>query len=213
MKSKKVLILSLGTGSYALDDEKRALQNDDEYVFKQKHSAYRKANYEINGNTYSDIPYVAEPLIVETQPDEIVVLGTVKSTWSGLYLAFAEDTNHMKQDFKRLREFDTGKTVVKDGETQKESLFGLGTSGEDLNLIEKEIDDIFAESNLFQKMCGKIKTRVFLLRYGIDQNQLEENYHRLGRIRELFMDKDTEYEVSFDITHAFRSMSIYNLII
>lgn len=45
MKTKKVLLLSLGTGSYALENRDRARQNDDEYVFEQKLSAYRKANY------------------------------------------------------------------------------------------------------------------------------------------------------------------------
>ena len=213
MKTKKVLLLSLGTGSYALENRDRARQNDDEYVFEQKLSAYRKANYQINRNTYYEKPYVAEPLITETHPDEIVILGSVKSAWSGLYLAFAEETSHMKLDFKKLREYDTGKTVEKDGHFEKDVMYGLRTAGEELDQIEKDIEGIFAASSLFQKLCGDVRTRVLLLRYGVDQDQLEENYHRLGRLRDLFQERDTEYEVSFDITHAFRSMPIYNLII
>jgi hypothetical protein len=110
----------------------------------------------------------------------------------------------MREDFIRLIEFDTGKTIEKDGKLQKVALFGLSTPGEELDRIEKEINGIFAGSNLFQNLCKEVKTRVFLLRYGIDQEELEENYRRLGRIKELFMEKDTTYEVSFDITHAFR---------
>ena len=213
MGSKKILILSLGTGSYSLRDNESDFKYNDEYVFENKLSVYRKANYEINGERYIEKPYVAEPLIMETQPDEIIILGSVKSTWSGLFLAFAEETSHMREDFIRLREFDTGKTIEKDGKLKKVALFGLSTPGEELDRIEKEINGIFAGSNLFQNLCKEVKTWVFLLRYGIDQEELEENYRRLGRIKELFMEKDTTYEVSFDITHAFRSMSIYNLII
>ena len=49
-----------------------------------------------------------------------------------------------------------------------------------------------------------------LLRYGISDEQLWENYEFLSRAWQ-GLDKNETYDVSFDITHSFRSLPIYNL--
>lgn len=223
-KIKKILILSLGRGQYNfLEDRNR--RNDDAYVFSEGTSVYRKANYRIEkegGCTYNQEPYIAYPLMKETQPDEVIIIGTVQSTWSGLYLAFTDqamDRDHRFENFKKLRLYDTGETFEEDGKVKKRAGYGLWTPSSVLDQIEEKIQGIFREDLLFSTLyeAGEKDRlpdiRVLILRYGTTQEQLEENYHRLARLREIFHNDGTEYEVSFDITHAFRSIPIYNLII
>lgn len=57
-----------------------------------------------------------------------------------------------------------------------------------------------------------MEIKVCLIRYGINRGELLENYQNISGI-ERYLDKDEEYEVAFDITHSFRSLPVYNLVI
>ena len=51
-----------------------------------------------------------------------------------------------------------------------------------------------------------------LTKYGINEKQLKENYAIIKGI-ENKLKRNVKYEVAFDITHSFRSLPIYNLIV
>ena len=88
MRTKKLLILSLGVGAI-----KPELQNGKELEQPRNKSEgkvcpYRTANYRyMVGPSCIEVesPFVAEALIKIVEPDEIVIFGTVKSAWGAFY--------------------------------------------------------------------------------------------------------------------------------
>lgn len=56
------------------------------------------------------------------------------------------------------------------------------------------------------------KLHIILTRYGINQKELEENYVILSEIEKSLSNRYS-YEVAMDITHSFRSLPFYNLVI
>jgi hypothetical protein len=116
-QNNKVLILSLGAGRYdaekkkMLDPENLSEENAKELEVRVKTSFRNKddksKNNVYNITTYSapndnipggielfeKTPFVAEPLIKITDPDHIVVIGSVRSAWSSFYLGLAASPN------------------------------------------------------------------------------------------------------------------------
>lgn len=188
---KKILILTLGVGRKAL--------GQDQYP-------YDKTNYivEIEGTDQTQViesEYVAEIQISKYQPDMVIIVGTVRSGWGMFYRKFTQEShieeNERAQDMLRLSEIEEN--------------YGKDTDNNTLKELEKEIQQIY-NHKLILTNSKKIEIRICLIRYGINQAELLENYRNISDI-ENYLDKDEEYDVAFDITHSFRSLPIYNLVI
>ena len=92
-----------------------------------------------------------------------------------------------------------------------EETYGKDTDNNKLKELEKEIQQIYNDKIILSK-DKKIDIRVCLIRYGVNNVELMENYRNISDI-EKYLDKNEEYDVAFDITHSFRSLPIYNLVI
>ncbi len=88
---------------------------------------------------------------------------------------------------------------------------GKDTDNETLMNLEGEIQHIYNGKLTFSKEKAP-DIKVCLIRYGMNNEELLENYRHISNI-EKYLDEREEYDVAFDITHAFRSLPIYNLII
>ena len=188
---KKILILTLGVGRKAL--------GQDQYP-------YDKTNYivEIEGTDRTQViqsEYVAEIQISKYQPDMVIIVGTVRSGWSMFYRKFTQEShieaNEREKDMLRL-------SII-------EETYGKDTDNDTLKKLEKEIQQIF-DHKLMLTNNKKTEIQICMIRYGINQAELLENYRNISDI-ENYLDKDEEYDVAFDITHSFRSLPIYNLVI
>ena len=197
----KILILTLGSGRIELDKVK-------------EDAGYKMTQYTIEGKPYrkhgveKKTSFVAEPIINHFEPDVIFFLGTVKSVWHQFYAATTTNDNY---DIS-YRDDDYYKRLV-EIETQN----GINTGTESLKGLEEEITDIYRTIKGWKKYSDKYQdsgpdVHVLLTKYGINSDELKENYGILKRI-ETCLDADTAYEVAFDITHSFRSLPIYNLVI
>lgn len=209
---KKILILTLGVGSVLgkkkednsgteaeKRDRLREMIDNDIYP-------YDKTDYvvEIPGSKNGKIvqtEYVAEIQIQEYQPDMVIIIGTVKSCWSMFYRKFTQnseiDRKVLKDDIEQLY--------------QIEQSYGKDTANNTLKELERIIQNIYNGKLVFSE-SKKIDIKVCLIRYGVNNDQLLENYKNISNI-ENYLDKNEEYDVAFDITHSFRSLPIYNLII
>lgn len=195
---KRLLILSLGSGQI-LDSGK---------------PKYIETQYIIEGIPYSKdgIPkksnYVADPIISNFVPDEIFILGTVKSLWYQFYSSITTKDNSDESyindaNYQRLLE------IVRNN--------GVNTSSDQLESFSNEISDIFATIDSWDKYNDTYKNKkpdvhILLTKYGINKEELVENYGILKKIED-YLQYEYEYEVAFDITLSFRSLPIYNLII
>lgn len=200
MNKKRLLFLTLGTGK----TPESALET----------LVYKNTNYSIyhaGNNEYVEYEsnFVAEPIIEIFEPDEIFVLGTVKSVWYQLFASFITENNE-DQSYKDMDEY---KNLV---EIAKDETLGYETNTEKLREINEQIQTQFSvlkNEGVCKKFSGKaLNVNILITKYGIDEKELQENYTIIKEIEEK-LKADERYEVAFDITHSFRSLPIYNLII
>ncbi|MCI6869034.1 MAG: TIGR02221 family CRISPR-associated protein, partial [Lachnospiraceae bacterium] len=207
---KKILILTLGVGDILGPGNKLQESTEEERklaierMIRQNEYPYRKTDYvvEIAGAEDGKIvqsEYVAEIQIKEYEPDMVIILGTVKSGWAMFYSKFTEESELEQKVIDVLQLY------------QIEQSYGMDTDNETLKELEQTIQQIYSKKLILSKE-KPIDIKVCLTRYGINNEQLLENYKNISDI-EAYLDKNEEYDVAFDITHSFRSLPIYNLII
>lgn len=212
---KKVLFLSLGTGSVLkLDDVKTERSIKDPQKQKEYHSekmneaiesgifSYQKTKYCINDNAKNliETEFVGEVLAREEDPDYIYILGTVKSCWTSFYTKFADKNKRKMEDILALDKIEY------DGNVNT----GMDEIKEEEEKINKIYENGEVHKGLIPDSSKDVVVKAVLLRYGIDKDQLIENYSILSNVWNK-LNKSEQYHVSFDITHSFRSMPIYNL--
>lgn len=219
MSTKKILITALGKGNLNGKSENgseipispdKVEQFTDEEILALKSENrelnYKTATYELDGSPEKiESEFVMEPLICNFQPDTIILLGTIKSMWKEVYIKFAKNTEDDGEFIKNIRElnrFEEGGKEVQGAE--------LENASDEINRIFKNLD--FSE----QSKKSNTNIKVILLRYGLNTEELNENYEFIKGMNQVFDSCDVSvdrYEVAFDITHSFRSLSIYNLVI
>ncbi|MDE7432719.1 MAG: CRISPR-associated DxTHG motif protein [Lachnospiraceae bacterium] len=203
-ETKKILILSLGTGSILgkdVDVSKMTLEEKKEKLARREYS-YRSAIYYFDDkkNTFNT-EFVAEPLMKRFCPDEVFIIGTSKSSWTGFYGKFGDENDQKDEAVLRL--------------------FGLEENGgKDLDSSElrkyTQTIEWYFNKGMQKGIFAGVKVHVIVMHYGINSEELLENYclirDAIGGVLSAEKDK-YQYEIAFDITHSFRSMPIYNLVV
>lgn len=145
---------------------------------------YRTAKYRIDDQEYNK-SFISSVLYEHLQLDGIIFIGTVKSMWEEVYRVFCEE-----------------KTVNLDEEYY-------------LNLIET-IEKLNYQSNLtslnltpIEQILGK-HSQCILIKYGLNQQELQENFDHIIKIVDFLKDGD---EIYVDITHSFRSLSLFMFLV
>lgn len=194
MEKKKVLLLTLGTGNAAyrdIDPETIAKLPGNKTLLQ----GYQDTDYVFNGKVIHST-MVAYPVIKELKPDIVFFIGTVRSIWASLYSSFVSDEKRNEETIQEMLILERS--------------HGLDTEESELEVVQKRMQQLFEESDVFSEE-GIEKVRIILIKYGLSEDELQYNYQKLKEIGDYMQERDTEYEVSFDITHSFRSLPIYNL--
>lgn len=205
---KKVLILSLGTGrmkfikidGQIVEEKEFTKEEKKQMIMEGRLNPYDETEYEMPDNDgIIKTAFVAEPLMRLFKPEEVIIVGISKSAWTSFFGAFG-DINELKN--QRMSE-----------------LFELeANGGKDLDVAQLTG---YAEKIQQCYQCGMTKgvfqgvpIHIIVTRYGVNSEELLENYRLLGdSVGAVLCERDIKYEVAFDITHSFRSMPIYNLVI
>lgn len=209
---KKVLILTLGVGNIFGKEKENASKTPIEQeqwirdMVEQEQYPYETTSYVVEIEGEQDVKnvsteYVAEIQIDKFQPDMVIVIGTVKSGWSMFYRKFTKNSTLDKETLTT--------DVLRLYHIEKEN--GKDTDNPRLKELEQEIQQIYEDKLVFSEN-KPVDVKVCLIRYGINSDELLENYQNISEI-EHYLDKNEEYEVAFDITHSFRSLPIYNLVL
>ncbi|MBO4532002.1 MAG: TIGR02221 family CRISPR-associated protein [Paludibacteraceae bacterium] len=210
---KKVLILTLGGGKpskliegcgyrdLCASDKKRIVE---ERLRDNIGYGYDPIEYRFAGNEDSGIrtEYVAEALIQKELPDFIFILGTTRSSWADFYRKYSDSVSSNRSE-NIIALLDMGDFTKTGDEVAAEEL------RKNTELLSEIFRNDFSHS-LFAGCPSDLVVKPILLRYGINDEQLRENYEILAHAW-LDLDKNEIYDVSFDITHSFRSLPIYNL--
>jgi len=206
---KDILILSLGTGSVFGKSQDEPSEEDRaqrlrEAIEKNEY-CYRPTTYCMPGKEVSpenqNIAFIAECLIRETHPDDIYIIGTVRSSWTQFYANFTRNISDVQYKYDRMK-------PINDMEKQ----YGKDTSSAELDECQKKLNLIFNEDI---QLDGSPRIRVILIRYGLNNEELMENYARISQAVSSSFEEGIgiQYNISFDITHSFRSLPFYNLVL
>lgn len=145
---------------------------------------YRSANYFID-NKYYEKTFIASALYENLSLDGIVFIGTVKSMWEEVYRFFCQEKS-MEMDESYYLSL-----------MEKIDSLNYNSSLEDLSLypIEKILGD---------------RSKCILIKYGLNEQELQANLENIIKIVEYL---ETGDEIYIDITHSFRSLSVFLLLV
>lgn len=144
---------------------------------------YRKATYVIEGKEYTT-QFIAEALIKHFQIDRVFMVGTAKSMWEQVYYSFTD--NDRDDDYY----LNLGEAI----DRSKYDYYHFDQSY--LRQVEEALD----------RKLGSSGSRCFLIKYGLNDEELLENFQVFLQIADLLQPQD---EVYVDITHSFRSLAIF----
>ena len=141
---------------------------------------YRKATYKIAGEEY-ETSFVASALYKHLELDDIIFIGTVKSMWEEVYFSFCSE-----------------KGIMIDEDYWEE--------------LSKKVDRLDRNSDLsdidlkpLEKILGA-NSHCILIHYGLDEAELWQNFDNIFKIVNHLQRGD---ELYIDITHSFRSLSMF----
>lgn len=192
---ERILILSLGVGN-VLGKNAGELEEADkmEKLARREEFSYQKVTYTMAGESdFEETEFVAEPIVKVFRPKKVFILGTSKSAWTGFYGKFGDG------DYKTIqRLYQIEEPNGKDRETEA------------LKSLSEEVEGYYKKISI-QGIFQGIEIHVLMLRYGIEESELMDNYRLLSSSIAAALDKEKSYEIAFDITHSFRYLPFYNL--
>lgn len=138
---------------------------------------YRTAKYHIDNKEYKT-SFVSAALIDHFDIDKKIVIGTVKSMWEEYYRVFKEKDEDFNTDlYFQISEFT-------DKSTYKTESFPIKDS------LEEALHN----------------TKIIILKYGLNEAELEDNLLKIIGIEEYLNNGDDIY---IDVTHGFRSFPLF----
>lgn len=151
---------------------------------------YSEANYSIeneNGETiiYSGENFITSALEKHFSIDKTIYIGTVGSMWDNLYSYYCNKYDMKEDEDYTFELLETVSNATKDSEFSE------------IN-IEK-FNSIF-----------KGKAKIILTKFGINTNEIFENFNMIMEIGNILKDGD---EIFLDITHSFRSNAMWMFLV
>jgi len=178
----KVLISSLGTGRLNKNSPTREYEPT-KYKFEDEDKFY-------------ETPFVASALSKRLQVDKLFLVGTSKSMWEEVYNYF---THAADLPFDEEYWAELGK---------KADLYHI--SDPKLKMEEAELEEVSKKIDGYLKYINPSASggsNCFIIDYGLNERELWHNFDVFMQIGELLKPDD---EIYLDITHAFRSIPLFN---
>jgi CRISPR-associated Csx2 family protein len=119
------------------------------------------------------------------QLDGIIFIGTVKSMWEEVYRVFCEE--------KKIK-------------LDEDYYYQLIETIESLN-YQSSLDSL--DLTTLENILGKY-SQCILIKYGLNQQELQENFDQIIKLVDFLQDGD---EIYIDITHSFRSLSLFMFLV
>jgi len=137
---------------------------------------YRAAEYRMGDDSLGEHSFLSLALKQHTNADSIILIGTPHSMWDALYLKL----NDGKDDDIYYEIADACEKASHDSQLK------------------------IPHQKLLEEKLGK-NSHIILIKYGINENELNENIEKVLEINQFIHDRD---ELIVDVTHGFRSLPI-----
>ncbi len=161
------------------------------YNEKTKEIAYQNTKYVLDDeNGVLESAYIYEAIIKLRKIDKIIFIGTTGSNWHALYEHLYMENSIIKPKLERSEDYSM-------------ELYELLESG------EKDLDKCRQQLEQLIQTMGDICQEIVILNYGMNSEEMNENFNRLATAKKYIGEDDN---LSFDITHSFRSLAFYELL-
>ena len=151
---------------------------------------YRETNYSIEKGNNESIIYENESFITSAlekhfEIDKTIYIGTVGSMWDNLYSYYCDKYNLKEDEDYTFELLEASSNATQDSEFSE------------INI--KKFNDIFEG-----------KARIILTKFGMNTNEIFENFNLIMEIGNMLNDGD---EIYLDITHSFRSNAMWMFLV
>lgn len=151
---------------------------------KKSERVYLPTEYQIDGKKYMS-SFIAAVLARHLKVDKIIFVGTAKSMWEEIYREFAVE--NLNEDYYL-------ELAVKIDHSNHASA----------DITEANLEPI---EQVLDARLGTTGSKCLIIKYGLDEEELWYNFDKFLEISDLLEHGD---EVFLDITHSFRSLSLFN---
>ncbi len=145
----------------------------------KKEGGYRKARYEYDGEI-KESTFISKALCEFLNIDKLFLVGTNGSIWDSVYTEFGGDSDIIEMNLYEKIESER-------------------LSDNDLKIVEETIENYL----------GSFGSKCFLIDYGVNENELWQNFEIYLKILEHIKQED---EVYIDISHSFRSLALMSFL-
>lgn len=146
---------------------------------------YRETNYSLEGKIYYNRSFITSAIEEHFNIDKTIYIGTVGSMWDNLYEHYCKKYN-----------------IKYDEEYAFKLIEVIEKANEKMDISTLEIEKF---NEVFR---GKVEGRI--TKYGIDSNEIFENFNIILDLQETLNEGD---EVYIDITHSFRSNAMWMFLV
>ena len=156
----------------------------------KKDGKYKKTNYSIESENNDSIIYENENFITSAlekhfEIDKTVYIGTVGSMWDNLYSYYCDKYKLVEDEEYTFELLEASSNAKQNSEFSE------------INI--KKFNDIFKE-----------KAKIILTKFGVNTNEIFENFNLIMEIGNMLNDGD---EIYLDITHSFRSNAMWMFLV
>lgn len=164
------------------------------YNRENKSKKYNKATY-VMYNKEEEIvsAYIYDALIKYRDIDKIIFIGTAGSNWHMMYEHLYEEASKITPVLER--DDDYAEQLLELYETKTHP---------SMNLVE-----VRGKLQKLKETMGETCLDIIVLHYGITEEEMNENFNLLAEAKQLIGENDN---LSFDMTHSFRSLAFYELL-
>ena len=156
----------------------------------KKDGKYKETNYSIElGNNdsiiYENENFITSALEKHFEIDKTIYIGTVGSMWDNLYSYYCDKYKLVEDEEYTFELLEASSNAKQNSEFSE------------INI--KKINDIFKE-----------KAKIILTKFGVNTNEIFENFNLIMEIGNMLNDGD---EIYLDITHSFRSNAMWMFLV
>lgn len=146
---------------------------------------YKTVNYHIGEIALGEYPFVSAALIKYYQIDKVILVGTTHSMWEEVYRWFCDELNNPMDD---------------------DIYFEIAQSCEKANHMS---DLVLPHLVTIEKAIGR-SAKISLIKYGVTDQEIRENTDIILGLQQYLSKGD---ELIVDITHSFRSLPMFMMIL
>ena len=188
-----VLLSSIGSGTYDKKD---------------KSKKYHIANYVLGDDKEKEVisAYIYDALIEFRKIDKIIFIGTAGSNWFLMYEHLFDETSKIKPVLEKDEAYAETLLELNEAKPDPKNPANIDKNKTHPNLDVKEVREKLQK---LKDTMGDICMDIIVLHYGITEEEMNDNFKLLAEAKRLIKEDDN---LSFDMTHSFRSLAFYELL-